>query len=149
MKIKWAVFFLVALCGFLLVLFFGIPTPNVLNHAYTGVVANIREHNGDLSVNNLELAPDAAEDVLRAIQSHSYARRFPNGSIISPGPARAAMLFLVYEEEGTQKHDLFLITNAGVISIDTFETSGSYFFLPRNAKAQKQLFETILDSIEK
>lgn len=149
MKTKWVVLLLLVLCGFLVVLYFGIPAPGILNHAYTGVVANIIENDGSLSVSNAELAPEAATNVLAAIQSHRYARRFPDGSAMSPGPVRMLILSLVYEEAGAEKHDLFAINSAGAITIDTFNTSGGYRFLLRNEKAQQQLFQTIYSAIPK
>ncbi len=149
MKTKWVVLLLLALCGFLVVLYLGIPAPGILNHAYTGVVANIIEDGGSRSVSNVELAPETAANVLAAIQSHRYARRFPDGRAMSPGPVRMLILSLVYEEAGAEKHDLFAINSAGAITIDAVSTSGGYRFLPRNEKAQQQLFQIIYNAIPK
>ena len=149
MKKAGATLAVIMICVFLLTLHFGVPAPNILSRTYTGVVVNIRENDGNLSINNLELGQEDAQDVLKAIQSRSYARRFPDGNVISYGSTRAVILSLIYQEKGAEKHDIFMITNAGVISIDDFKQGGGYLFLPRNDRAQIQLFQTIYDSIPK
>ncbi len=149
MKKAGGILAFLAVCVFILMLHFGIPAPHALNRTYTGVVANIRENVGDLSITNLELAPQEAQAVLAAIQSHSYARRFPDGGVISYGSTRTIILSLVYQGEEAEKHDVFMITNAGVITIDNFKHGGGYLFLPRNDQEQRQLFETIYNAIPK
>ncbi len=149
MKKAGAILAFLIICMFLLTLHFGIPAPNILNRTYTGVVVNIREQNGDLSINNLELGQEEAQDVLNAIQGHAYARRFPDGNVISYGSTQAVILSLIYQEKGAEKHDIFMITNTGVITIDDFKQGGGYLFLPRNDRAQILLFQTIYDSIPK
>ena len=145
MKTKWAVFFLLALCGFLLILFFGIPEPNAINRTYTGVAANIRENDGSLSVNNLELSPEAAQEVLTAVQSHSYAALFPNGTVVASAPTQAVILFLIYQTDGQDAYTMFTISSAGVITIE----EKTYVLFPKNDREQKQLFQTIYDIIPK
>ncbi|HWR22593.1 MAG TPA: hypothetical protein VN366_03870 [Feifaniaceae bacterium] len=149
MKKAGAILAFLVICIFLLMLQFGVPAPNVLNRAYTGVVANIREHNGDLSVNNLELNREEAQDVLKAIQSHSYARRFPDGNVSSYGSTREIIAFLLYREGEEETYDIFTINSAGVIGIGDFDRVGGYLLLPRSDRAQVQLFQTIYDVIPK
>ena len=149
MKKAGATLAVAVVCVFLLTLHFGIPAPGVLNRTYTGVVANIRENIGDLSVNNLELRQEEAQDVLNAIQSHTYARRFPDGNVISYGSTQTVILFLIYQEKGAEKSDIFMISSAGVITVDDFRQGGGYILFPRDDRAQIQLFQTIYESIPK
>lgn len=145
MKTKWVGLLLLALCGFLVVLYFGMPAPGVLNHTYTGVIANIREVNGDLSVNNLELGPEEAQAVLKAIQNHTYATLFPNGTVIAYPPAQDVVLFLIDQADGQDAHTMVTVSSAGVITID----GKTYMLFPKNERKQKQLFQTLYDIIPK
>lgn len=149
MKKAGAILAFLIICMFLLMLHFGVPAPNILSRTYTGMVVNIREHNGDLSTNNLELGQEEAQDILNAIRSRSYARRFPDGGVISYGPTREVLLFLVYQEGEVEKYDIFTINSAGVINIGDFDHTGGYLLLPRNDREQIQLFQTISDSFPK